>query len=172
LCVGDWAGTAQAGAARARVHRAVADNARWERELEDLRIAAIDARQRVEVATKRLTETEQTVRDKQAEADQVAEAPRVKAKQVAESSAGPKLNGPRGHGRRKLDRRWQAHADHQALRPGLWRQLTTFGGAGRQWSHQDRRLAQEVAVAEQSLAAARDFRIDEMPDPRTPYPPL
>lgn len=157
-------------AERSRIHQAIASKARYEEELADLVRAAANARQRVEAVRARLTEAEETVRAQQIEADQVIRARRAKAEQDAQKRRAEAERITRTW-EAELGRRWQARAGHQAARPGLWRQLTTFGGAGRRWSHQDHWLAEEVAAAERSLGAARDARVEPTPT-QTTYQPL
>ncbi|OLZ44696.1 damage-inducible protein [Amycolatopsis coloradensis] len=55
----------------------------------------------------------------------------------------------------ELDGRWRARDAHQATRPGLWEQISTFGAARRKWSLKDHWLAMEVKNASHAVNTAQ-----------------
>jgi hypothetical protein len=161
---------------RSEMYQAIQRRARLERELVNQRHSVFEAIERIATArirreaalgveTERTDEANRIAQARRAEAERAAHQRKAIAERVVQERRADL--GRIGPGRRanaertvrtweaELNARWQAHADHQPDRPGLWERVRTFGGAGKKWSRQDGWLATEVRSARQELAAAQ-----------------
>jgi hypothetical protein len=156
---------ATARAERSEVYQATERRARISSELADLRRSVFTAGARAELAQERHEAALCVERELQAEAESIAKARQAEAARIAQERRDNAERIAREHRanaervaqswQAELNRRWQAHAQHRQSRPGLWKRLSTFGAAGRRWSHQDRLLVNEVHVAQHEMRAAQ-----------------
>jgi len=163
-------------AARAEVYRAVERRARMAGELAGLRRAVVTAGERVDRTHERHQAALRVERERQAEAAEVANARQAEAQRIAEqrmASAERMVQSWEA----EVSRRWQAHAQHQQSRPGLWERLKTLGAATSRWARQDSWLANQVGAAQHEMRAAQHevaaaAHARTAPVSQPPYEPL
>jgi hypothetical protein len=160
---------------RSEVYRAVGRRAEMDGELAALRRAVSTAVQKVDAARGREQAARATEQEQVAVAERIALARQAEAEQAARlrtATAQQALQARRSDaqlivaGRRanaeqavrsweaEVTRRWQANAEHQQSRPGLWERLRTLGEASRRWSRKEEWLANAVNNARSDLRVA------------------
>jgi transposase len=163
-------------AERAEVYRAINRRSRMDGQLASLRRTVASAGRRVGKARTRRDTAVDAERKHAAEAERIALARQAEAEQRARNHEAHAerlvrqgevviervVNGRKADAERsvrsweaEMPRRWQFRADYRETRPGLWRQVRTFGAARRQWAQHDDWLTGQLNEAQEELGRAR-----------------